>query len=217
MMETIRRHSNKITFVLMAFCGLVLLLLYPTLHHAPKHGVRTSNGVPLVRPPSIAYRSYLRALLAANATVAEQELRRSIREDGKNPMVWLALAELLQKQNRRKEALADYRAAFNPHPDWDAQWRFSWHMSGQIDPEAALRYAQLCDTPGNGKEADAAYVGVQSAVAYKHLRALKKFDWKVVSTPKKRAYLAIAYWRDNQKRHTEALSAYTLAGVHPAQ
>ena len=216
MLETIRRYSNRITFLLLALCG-VALLLYSTFHHAPTRGVRKSNGLPMMRPPSTAYRSYLHGLLAPNATITEQDFRRSIREDGKNPITWLALAELLRRQNRLKEALADYRMAFKPHPDWDAEWLSYWHKSGQIDPEAALRYAQLCDTPGNGKEAAVAYAGVNSAVEYKHLRALKGFDWKVVSSPKKSAYLAIAYWRDNQKRHTEALAAYALAGVRPVK
>jgi tetratricopeptide (TPR) repeat protein len=218
MLETMRRYRVGITLALLILCGAVLLKLEWRQSHARRS--RMADRARLERITGVSYRSYqrgLRALQDRDDVLAEQEFRRSLQDDSQNPAAWLALADLLRKQKKSEEALACFRTALGPHPEWNPMRINYWRAAGQVDPEPVLGYAELCESLGNVQEATAAYAEVVVAVDHKQSHMFPKDVSEVAPSLKKRAYLAIAFWRDSQGRQAEASSAYAKAGVHKAQ
>jgi tetratricopeptide (TPR) repeat protein len=217
MLETMRRYSIGITLVLLILCGAVLLTL--ELRQAHARSSRMASRARLERITGAAYRSYqngLGALQDRNDPLAEQEFRRSLQADPQNPAAWLALADILKRQKKSEEALACFRTALRPHPEWNPMRINYWRASGQVDPESVLGYAELCESLGNVQEATAAYAAVVEAVDRKQGHMFPKDISEVAPSLKNRAYLVIALWRNLQGRQAEASSAYAKAGVPKA-
>ncbi|MCW3096395.1 MAG: hypothetical protein JWL77_2013 [Chthonomonadaceae bacterium] len=216
-LETMRRYSVGITLALLILCGAVLLKLGLRQSHA--RSSRMANRARLERVTGASYRSYQNGLIALqdrDDALAEQEFRRSLQADPQNPAAWLALADVLKKQKKSEEALACFRTALGPHPGWNPVRISYWRATGQVDPELVLDYADLCESLDKVQEATAAYAEVVTAVDHKQSHMFPKDVSEVAPSLRKRAYLAIAFWRDSQGRHAEASSAYAKAGVHKA-
>jgi tetratricopeptide (TPR) repeat protein len=214
MIEIIRRYSTVITVCLLALCAATLL--YSQFRPTPGDSNATSGRRALYVRTSTSYQLYqygMKALQERKDAVAEQDFRASIRSEEQNPLAWVALAELLRKQGKATEALRCYQNGLGLHPDWSSMMISYWDAAGQVDPETALRYAQLCDSLGHAMEAETAYAGVVSAVEHRRVPGLRKIRQQTSASPRQKASLAIALWRDHRHRQVETGPAMMKTGL----
>lgn len=213
MLETIRRYSNLITCCLLALSAGVLFYAF-RVHPPGRTEAHRKGRFTLISPPSQTYQNGLDALKNHNEALAEQRFRSAVQEDKQNMPAWLSLAGLLQKEGRGEEAFSCYRVALAPHPEWNSVKNRFWQLTGQIDPEEALHYAQLCVSLNRTQEIETAYGYVIRAVERKSVFWPKGSEWTTVSSSEKRAYLAIALWHHSQGCPAKARPASRKAGIY---
>lgn len=209
MIETIRRHNTLITVCLLGLCVSALLYAKSTEKASDSGASKEGRRAILVRT-SAAYQLYgygRQALLSNKDAAAAGAFRASIKAEPQNPLAWVALADLRRRQGKSVEAILCYQMALGPHPDWNSLMVSYWDAAGQTDPEAALHYAQLCESMKLEKEATMGYTAVVAAVAHRGANGVQAIQQGTTSSPKQKAALAIALWRDHLKQSGEKIQS----------